>query len=32
MMDFHSEDTKYSKNLHLFLVGMETLYFVQGGK
>jgi len=31
MTDFHSEDTKYLKNLHLYLIGTETpVRFVQG--
>ena len=31
MLDFHSEDTQYPKNLHLYLAGREKLHFVQGG-
>jgi hypothetical protein len=30
-MDFHSEDTKYPKNLHPYLIGRETLHSVQYG-
>jgi hypothetical protein len=31
MLDSHSEDTQYPKNLHLCSIGCEMLRFVKGG-
>ncbi len=32
MLDFHSEDTEYPKNLHLYSIGWEIpVRYAQGG-